>query len=402
VIALGWVSLLTDTASDMVYPLLPAFLMSLGGGAVALGWLEGLAEAIAALLKVHAGRVSDRAASRKPLVALGYGISAIARPFYALAGTALHAVAVRVADRVGKGLRGPPRDALLAEMVTPEDRGRAFGFHRMMDNLGAVLGALVAFALLRLGIGVRDVFVWSVVPGMVAVAVVFVAVREPARARASTDADADAGTDAGTDAVAGTGTGTDAGTETDPGARAGLIRYLCVLAIFALASSGDLFLMRRLTELGLDVSLVPVAWVTLQLGKGLTNLPGGTLSDRWGRRRVLSLAWLVYAASYLALGWVGSWQLAWALLLGYAIHYGLAEGGQRALLAEYAPPSVRGRAYGWQLAIEGGLSLPANLLFGWLWERAGAGAAFSTAAGLALVAAVALTIAVPPPAKVGQ
>src|SRR6185295_11505847 len=150
VIALGWVSFFTDAASDMIYPLLPAFLLSLGGGAVALGWIEGVAETVAAIVKVRAGRASDRAAKKKPIVALGYAISALSRPLFAIATTPLHAVLVRSVDRVGKGLRGPPRDAIVAGSVGAASRGHAFGFHRMMDNLGAVLGPLVAFLLLRM------------------------------------------------------------------------------------------------------------------------------------------------------------------------------------------------------------------------------------------------------------
>ena len=179
VIALGWVSLLTDAASDMIYPLIPAFLLALGGGAVTLGWLEGVAEAVGAVLKLVSGAAADRVASRKRLVALGYGVSAITRPLLALASQPFHAVLVRAVNRVGKGLRGPPRDAILASAVSPERRGHAFGFHRMMDNLGAVVGGLLAFVLLRFfTVPLRTVFAAAIVPGLLAVLVILVFVRE--------------------------------------------------------------------------------------------------------------------------------------------------------------------------------------------------------------------------------
>ncbi|MEJ7730289.1 MAG: MFS transporter [Polyangiaceae bacterium] len=400
VVALGWVSLLTHTPSDKVYPLVPAFLLSIGGGAMALGWLEGVAESVAAALKIVAGRASDRAARRRPLIAWGYTISALARPFYALAWSPVHAVLVRTADRVGKGLRGPPRDAMLAAATTADQRGHAFGFHRMMDNLGAVLGALLAFALLGwAGLEVREIFVISAVPGLAAVAVILLLVKEPRPAAPAVTAEPPATTpttgSARTPAPAPAKPAADDAPPTHLPRAAR--RYLVAVAVFSLASSGDLFLMRRLTDLGLDVTLVPIAWVSLQLMKGLTNVPGGRLSDRLGRRTVLGAAWVVYAASYLGFAWVSSWPAAWALLALYAVHYGLAEGGQRALLAEYAPERARGRAYGWQLGIEGGLALPANVAFGFVYDRLGAATAFGATAGVALLAACVLALFVPSP-----
>ena len=377
VIALGWVSLLTDASSDMIYPLVPAFLITLGGGAEALGWIEGVAEAVAAVVKIIAGRLGDRAARKKPLIAAGYGLSALARPLFALATSPVHAVFVRALDRVGKGLRGPPRDLLLAASVGPESRGAAFGFHRMMDNFGGVLGPMIAFTLLRaVDLPLRTVFAVSIVPGLLAVVVILVFVREPPppvedaeRAPAPVTADLPAKL-----------------VPLPPAAR----RYLAAVGLFSLAGSGDLFLLNRLTDLGMNRALVPVAWVSLQLGKGLLNVAGGRASDQFGRRPLLVTAWILYAISYAGFGLVRSWPVAWGVLAIYAFHYGFAEGGQRALLAELVPSAARGRAFGIQQAIEGLAVLPANVIFGLVYSRVSATAAFVGSAAIALCAAAAL------------
>lgn len=369
VIALGWVSLLTDAASDMIYPLIPAFLLALGGGPAAIGWLEGIAEAVGAVLKLVSGAAADRTASRKRLVAAGYGLSSLTRPMLALATHPFHAVLVRAVDRVGKGLRGPPRDAILAAAVGLEQRGHAFGFHRMMDNAGAVVGGLGAFVLLRFfTLPLRTVFAAAIVPGLLAVLVVLLFVREPPRAPSIAH---------------GVAAPAAAGVPFPPAAT----RYLVAVFVFSLAGAGDMFLVLRLTDLGLDAALVPIAWVSLQLGKALLNVPGGKASDRFGHRRVLVLGWVLYALSYAAFGLVRGWVAGWVLLGVYACYYGLAEGGQRALLAEIVPREAVGRAYGVQLAVEGGVVLPANVLFGLAYAHLGPGVAFGAAGALALVGA---------------
>jgi MFS family permease len=368
------VSLLTDAASDMIYPLIPVFLLTLGGGAVAIGWLEGIAEAVGAALKLTSGALSDRAARRKPLIALGYGVSALTRPLFALATSPLHAVLVRAVDRVGKGLRGPPRDAMVAGAVAPEHRGHAFGFHRMMDNSGAVVGALAAFVLLHFfSVPIRTVFAAATLPGLAAVLVVFLFVREPPPRLAAP--------------APGPRAPGERGLAFPPAAR----RYFGALAVFSLAGSGDMFLVYRLVDLGMAAALVPIAWMSLQLGKAVLNVPGGKAADRFGRRPLLVTAWILYAVSYAALGVVPGWQLGWAVLGIYALHYGLAEGGQRALLAECVPPEMVGRAYGALLALEGALVLPANVLFGLAYARLGAPVAFGAAGALALIGAAVLT-----------
>jgi MFS family permease len=383
VVALGWVSLLTDAASDMIYPLVPAFLLSIGGGATALGWLEGVAEAVSAAFKLVSGRASDRSGRRKPLIALGYGISTAARPLLAVVTHPAQAVVVRALDRVGKGLRGPPRDAMVAGATPAAQRGHAFGFHRMMDNLGGAIGPLCAFGLLRLfDLPLRQVFAASLVPGLLAVLVVLAFVKEPPAIADQARRDEDPAPPSAERAWLGP-----------------LRRYYGALLLFSLAGAGDLFLLHRLTELGLDLAFVPVAWVSLQLGKGLLNVPGGHAADRYGKKRVLSIAWALYAFTYAGFGLASSWVAAWILLGLYAVHYGLAEAAQRTLLAEYAPDRRRGRAYGVQLALEGGMGLAANVGFGHAIERFGSAAAFVGAGVIAAAAAVALGWLVPEPAE---
>jgi MFS family permease len=240
----------------------------------------------------------------------------------------------------------------------------------MMDNAGAVVGALLAFLFLRFfTLDLRTVFKLALVPGLCAVLVALVFVREPPRAGGAKPGK-----------VRPTFTGK---LSLSPGAR----RYFAAIAVFSLAGSGDMFLVYRLIDLGLPRSLVPIVWMTLQLGKALLNVPGGKAADRMGRKRVLVVAWVLYAVSYAALGIVGGWVSGWIVLGLYALHYGLAEGGQRALLGEQVAAEEYGRAYGLLLAIEGAMVLPANVLFGLAYARLGAGAAFGAAGVLALVGA---------------
>ncbi len=375
VVRLGWVSFFTDAASDMIYPLLPAFLVSLGAGAGALGWVEGIAEATSALVKFVAGKFSDRAPARKPFVVAGYGIATLVRPLLAFAVAPWQVVLVRATDRVGKGLRSAPRDALLAGAVDPSGRGAAYGFHRMMDNLGAVLGPLLAFGLGRgLGLSPRVIFACAIVPGLFAMGTLVLGVREtPHEPSASKEG----------------------GPGHPPAAMAPAVkRYLVVVGIFTLGASADSFLLLRLLDLGLPVAWAPIVWLTLNASKAATNVPGGRLSDRMGRRRTLALAWVVYGVAYAAFPLTRSVALTWALIVGYGVYYGLAEGGEKAILADLAPADQRGRAFGALHALTGVAGLPANALFGFLYER-GAGYAFGAGAACALVAVALLLVTTP-------
>jgi MFS family permease len=375
---LGWVAFFTDSAGDMIYPLLPAFLLSLGAGAGALGWVEGIAESTSAVVKMWSGKVSDRAKARKPFVVAGYGIATLVRPLLALATAPWHVVLVRATDRFGKGLRAPSRDAMVAHVVAPSQRGLAYGFHQMMDNLGAVLGPALAFALARgFGLVPRTIFVCALVPGLLAFATVAFGVKEPPGA---------AGTAKTATAKASETGGAKVRREVlDPHVK----RYLVVVAIFTLGASADSFLLLRMLDLGLPVAWTPVAWLTLNASKAATNMPGGRLSDRFGRKRTLALAWLVYAAAYALFPLTHSVALTWAILVGYGAYYGLAEGGEKAILADLAPAGQRGRAFGLLHAVTGLAVLPANALFGFLYGR-GASFAFGVSSGFACSAALLL------------
>ncbi|MBL8962010.1 MAG: MFS transporter, partial [Gemmatimonadetes bacterium] len=277
VLVLSVVSLLTDASSEMIYPLLPVFMASvLGAGAVAVGALEGLAQAVSALMQVVSGQWSDRVARRKPLIVAGYTLASVLRPLVGLATSVGQVLAIRVGDRVGKGVRGAPRDALIAASVPAADRGRAFGFHRAADHAGAVIGPLAAFALLSWwGVGLRTVFLLAAIPAVLAVVVAVVGIIEvPATAR-----------------------GTVRGLGQVP--RGTLARYLGVLALFTLGNSTDAFLLLRAQEAGVPVAQVPLLWAFLHVVKSLASTPGGALSDRVGRRPLLLAGWAVYALVYL-------------------------------------------------------------------------------------------------------
>lgn len=367
---LGWVSLFTDVATEMAYPLLPAFLLSIGAGSVTLGVMEGVAESVSALVKWITGRASDGRA-RKPFVVVGYGVATLARPLLALATHGWHVVAIRATDRIGKGLRSAPRDALLAGAAAPEERGYAFGFHQMMDNLGAVVGPLLAFALVREGgLSVRTVLGLTIVPGVIAFATVLRVRETPATRNEAPAAPTE-----------------EKSSSTPLPSR--LRAYLALVALFTLGASADSFLILRLMDLGLDAGLAPLAWISLNGAKALLNMPGGRMSDRFGRRRTQVAGWLVYAAAYALFPLTRSIALTWALLIAYGAYYGLTEGGEKALLVELAPKEARGRAFGALHAITGAATLPANALFGALYASH-ASLAFELSAGFAACAAVGL------------
>jgi MFS family permease len=364
--SLGWVSFFTDAASEMIYPLLPVFLLSIGGGPEVLGLMEGVAESTSAFVKWGAGAASD-GRPRKPFVLAGYAIATFARPLLSVVAAPWQVVVVRTVDRLGKGVRAAPRDAILAQSVVPERRAAAFGWHRMMDNAGAVVGPLLAFSLLRFGdVQPRAIFACALVPGLVALAMLVFGVREPAAERSA---------------------------ESREEARAPLPRaaraYLVVVALFALGASADSFLMLRLAHLDLDPSLLPLAWLSLQGAKSATNLPGGRLSDRWGHRKTLVLAWTLYAFAYAAMPLTHSITATWLLIVAYGVYYGLSEGGEKALLAELVPQASRGRAFGTMHAVTGLAVLPANAAFGALYHVRPAWA-FWTSATFAAAAAIAL------------
>ncbi|MFQ5666057.1 MAG: MFS transporter [Candidatus Binatia bacterium] len=375
VFLLGITSLLNDISSEIIYPLLPAFLTTvLGAGPAYIGLIEGIAESTASVLKLCSGWLSDRLHRRKGLVLLGYGIAAAVRPLMAIAAAPWHVLVIRFSDRSGKGLRSAPRDALLAESSAQPVWGRSFGFHRAMDHLGAVIGPLIAFALLSIfAQGYRVTFALAAIPGALAVAVIGIGVRDR---------------------------GHRAGPAAPPlrprGALPGSLRaFLLTVLIFTLGNSTDAFLLLRAQNLGVSVVQLPLLWVVLHVVKSVSSLPGGSLSDRIPRKWVILLGWLLYGGVYLGFAVAGSAQAVWWLFATYGLFFGLTEGTEKALVADLVPARDRGTAYGFYHLTVGIAALPGSLICGALWHWSGPALAFTVGAGLAAVAAVSLLFVAP-------
>jgi MFS family permease len=376
VVALGLVSLLTDVSSEMIYPLLPLFLTSvLGAGQTFVGLVEGIAESAASLTKLFSGWLSDRLGRRKGLVVAGYTLSTVSRPFVALALAPWHVLMIRFTDRLGKGLRTPPRDALIAGSTDVAIRGRAYGFHRSMDHLGAVGGPALAYALLLLlGDRLRTLFLLAAIPGILSVLILTLKVRDfPVdSAQAAKEARRATGLDAQ------------------------LTRFLLVVTLFTLGNSSDAFLLLRAQEVGIAPIHLPLLWMFFSLIKAATGLPGGMLSDVRGRRGAIIAGWLVYALAYLGFGAASQPWHIWVLLGFYGLYFGLTEGGERALIADLVPPDRQASAFGLFHSCIGIAALPSSLLMGYLYQTFGAGPAFTVGAGLAGLSALLLLLLLRP------
>lgn len=372
VLVLGGISLLNDTASEMIYPLLPIFLtQTLGASAASLGLIEGVAESAVSLFKLFSGYLSDRLHRRKIWIGVGYAVSNAVRPLIALAGSWPAVLALRFADRIGKGLRTSPRDALVAESVPPQHRGRAFGFHRAMDHLGAVIGPLLAALILwRLPDRLRLIFFLSAIPGALVVLLVARGLREiPGTVRDSRVFQP---------------------LEAWRAVPTGFKRYLGVLLLFNLGNASDAFLLLKARQLGLPVLALPLLWSFHHVVKSATSVPSGLWSDRWGRKRLLIAGWGIYAAVYGLFAVArGDWA-PWALMGVYGVFFGLTEGVERALMADLAPAALRGSVFGLYHLTVGFGSLLASVAFGLVWKWRGDAAAFRLGAFMALSAAVAL------------
>jgi MFS family permease len=381
---LGWVSLATDSATEAIYPILPFFLTRvLHAGAVSLGIVEGAAEATNSVLKIWSGRIADRARTKRPLVLFGYGVSSVARPFIALATSWLQVFSVRVLDRIGKGVRGAPRDAMLAVWTTPTNRGTVYGFHRAMDHLGAVVGPLMATVFLYFyPEQYRALFALTVVPGAFAVMLIFFVPEAPVRPKA----DATPATAARGGAPASGSSGTDRAHGIDRALPREFTTFMIVLSIFTLGNSTDAFLLLKLTDVAGSARFVPLTWSALHIVKAATSVVGGRWSDRIGRRQVIGLGWLVYAVVYTGFALTTALPLLLAWFLIYGFYFGFTEGVEKALVADLAPPQRRGFAFGIYNAVQGLGALPASVLFGIIWKWYGAASAFGAGAALALAA----------------
>ena len=362
---LSLVSLFNDFASEMVYPLLPAFITSLGGGAALLGALDGASDLTSAALKWISGRWADRPGWRKPLVLVGYGTALLIRPFIAFAGSAMQVVGFRVIDRVGKGLRTPARDAMIADATPAPLMGRAFGFHRGADHFGAVLGSLAAWVLLRRGVSVRDVIAWTWLPGLVVMLILLWVLRRaaPAAPRATTSA------------------------STDATGRVfwGPVVMLSALTLFRVPEA---LLLLRLQGLGVAVATIPLVWAGLHVVRSAAAYPGGWLSDRIGTRGTVAAGGLVFAAVSYLMGGSPSAVGGVAIFLALGLASGLLEPAERSLVAQLAPVRT-GRGFGAYHALTGLAALPAGLAFGWVYQDAGAGTALRASAALMAVTALA-------------
>jgi MFS family permease len=387
VVILGFVSLLNDGASEMIYPLLPAFLTAvLGAGPAALGIIEGVAEATASLLKLYSGYLSDRFKRRKGWIVSGYSISNVIRPLIAFSTSWIHVLLLRFSDRVGKGLRTSPRDAIIADSTPAEFRGKAYGFHRAMDHSGAIVGPLAATALLLVyHDNIKTIFLLSIIPGVLAVSLLIFGLKEK--------------TAEGPRLASSTFNFRSAWAEMTPGFR----KYLGIILIFTLGNSTDAFLLLRAQQLGVPVTLLPMIWVVLHIVKMVFSVPGGMISDRIGRKRVIVAGWIVYALVYAGFGAASQYWHAWALFAVYGVYFGLTEGVEKALVADFAPVHLRGSSFGLYHLIIGVGAFPASLLFGLVWQQFGSSAAFGMGAALALLSSLMLAaLAVKRPQDAGN
>jgi MFS family permease len=371
VVLLSAVSLCNDAASEMIYPLLPLFLTSvLGAGPEALGMIEGAAESTASFLKLASGYLSDRMRHRKRWIIVGYLIANLTRPLIGLASNWPGVLLLRFLDRVGKGVRTSPRDALITESTPQASWGKAFGFHRAADHAGAVIGPLLAtLALTVLHDQLRTVFFLSLIPGLLSLSLLVAGVRDTTRPKAEP-------TGQPTPPIA------EAWREMPPNLR----RFTLILLLFTLGNSSDAFVLLKAQQSGVPVALIPILWMALHLVKVASSLPSGMLSDRIGRKGVILAGWSVYALAYGGFALAdAAWQI-WGLFLVYGLYFGLTEGVEKALIADLAPARLRGSAFGlYHLALGIG-TLPASLLFGWVWERFGDPAAFGVGAAFGLTA----------------
>jgi len=380
VFALSLVSLLNDTSSDIIYPLLPAFLaLTLGASPFAIGLIEGFAESVAAFLKLFSGYLSDKFDSRKLPVFLGYSLASIARPLLAFVGSWQQVLFVRVTDRVGKGIRGAPRDAIIAASVPEGKRGLAFGFNRAADHLGAVIGPIVAFLLLSYYAAdtssptareYQQVFLYASVPVVIGLFVIVFFVKETKQNKPEEEISV---------------TPIKLSLKEFDG---NFKRFLIVVAIFTLSNSTDAFLLLRAEQTGIAPAVLPLLWMALHLSKVFSSLIFGDLSDKVGRKTLIFSGWILYALVYAGFAFVSApWQ-TWALFLIYGVFFGMTEGVEKALVADLVPKEKRGTAYGFYNLAFSITVFPASIIFGAIWTTFSAETAFLTSAVISICAAV--------------
>ncbi|HEX8127493.1 MAG TPA: MFS transporter [Pyrinomonadaceae bacterium] len=415
VLIISLVSFLNDASSEIIYPLLPVFLsVALGASPAIIGLIEGGAESVSSFLKLFAGYLSDRSGRRKAPVVFGYALASIVRPLLGFATSWPQVFAVRFADRVGKGIRSAPRDAMIADSAAPHERGLAFGFHRAMDHFGAVVGPLLGFVLLVLIAGnynaptlreYRLIFLAASVPALAAVLVAAFALRETHK---GTEAKLARGDAERRDAPRAESIDRAPVADAKPtvivpvtslrrslrGFDGNFKRFLLIFALFTLSNSTDAFLLLRAREVGISTATIPLLWAALHMMKVLSSLVGGDLSDRLGRKALIVTGWLFYAAVYLGFAFISTVGGMWALFLIYGIYFGLVEGAEKALVADLVPADKRGTAYGFYNLAFSVAVWPASLLMGALWSWRGAGVAFAVSACIGTLAALLLAMTI--------
>lgn len=375
---LAWTSLCNDIATEMIFPLLPAFIEKvLGGNKLHVGAMEGLAEMTASLLKLAAGGWSDRIGKRKLFIVSGYTLAAVIRPLIGLATVPWQVVAARTADRVGKGLRSAPRDALLTEVTPPTQRGRVFGLNRAMDHLGASLGPLLGLLLLHYVVGgdLKSLFLLTAIPGVVVVGLVYFLLPDSRPALTPSAAVTAAGSR----------------WSLRPYGRHFQV-YLAALALFTLANSSDAFINSRALDLGMGLDAILLLWSAIHALKSGLSYVMGVWIDRFGARRFILLGWLSYAAFYLGFAMINQAGQLIALSLLYASTFAMIEPAERKYVGDLVGTERRGLAFGWFHFVVGILTLPANLGFGWVYKTWGATWAFGAGAALAVLAALVLIL----------
>jgi MFS family permease len=357
----------------------------LGASTAFVGLVEGIAESTTSVLQLVSGWLSDKIQKRRTLMLWGYSLSAVTRPLIAIATSGWHILAVRLVEKVGKGIRVPPRDALIADSCTLENRGKGFGLHRSMDNVGSILGPLLAFSLLRyLNNDYRSLFWVASIPAFLAIGILIFWVSEKPRGFSRPDVPAGNG-------------------------RFNLKQFnktfktfLIATTVFELGNSSNAFLLIRVKDLGLSLELIPIIYLFCNIFKTISSMPGGMLSDKLGRRNILSLGWIVYGLTYLGFAYTTSVNQAWIIFGIYGLFSGMTEGIKKALVADLVPKEVRGSAYGIHSFLTSFSQLPASLILGILWQKYSAALAFSVGGGLAIVAGCVLMIFIPAKTKEGE
>jgi MFS family permease len=375
--ALGFVSLMMDLSSEMIHALLPLYMVTvLGASALTVGIIEGIAEATASIVKVFSGVLSDWLGKRKLLVVLGYGLAACTKPIFPLASSIGWLIAARFVDRVGKGIRGAPRDALIADLSPPEVRGASFGLRQSLDTVGAFLAPLVAIGLMLLSGGDFTLVFWiAVVPAVASVAILVIAVREPERASGAAPA-------------------------RWPLTRAGLAQLgpafwvvVAIAAVFTLARFSEAFLLLRAHELGVPLAFVPVVLVVMNVVYALAAWPAGEWSDRIGRFGILTAGFAMLIAADLVLAFAGGFVGLGIGVALWGLHMGLTQGLLASLVADTAPAELRGTAFGLFNLVSGLAMLAASILAGALWDIIGPRATFLAGAAFTALALLALPLA---------